>query len=414
MALKHVLITAFLLNGFSVLAENQRHSKWQESRVLAKNNLNLQRNNAEVCIPLPASFTDPKSVFALVEKASKLASTEVQITDCDGDQKKDEVQLLLDFKPRESIIVQLHHKAGVMRNEQPPRTQAELAVRLGGSVGKDNKLTGGEYVSVKHYQLPQEHFVGDKLFKYEGVGLESDKVAYRYYFDHRGSLDVFGKTKPELVLPKIGVDGSDYHTLAEWGMDVLKVGNSFGLGTPGQWYDNQVVKMSEFQNLIVELDNGVNSSIFTLLFTQWQTPTVTTDAKVQYQINYGDHKVKVIASSAVPLSHWVTGLVNHDLPRIERASNNLGWGYLATYGKQSLAGDNLGLAVFFKQAELQQFHSNNINHTALLKPANGPLTYYFLADWQAGIDGSQNQQTFIQNLDRQLALLNSPIAITQL
>ena len=34
--------------------------------------------------------------------------------------------------------------------------------------------------------LPPEHKIGDKLFKYEGFGWESDRIAYRFYFDQRG------------------------------------------------------------------------------------------------------------------------------------------------------------------------------------------------------------------------------------
>ena len=414
MAIKYTCAVAILLSSFSGLAENKGDLGWQKVSYLAKNYLNVKRQNAEVCIKLPNEFSDPQAVFVMVNNGEKRTSVEAQPADCNGDQAVNEVQLLLDFAPQQTKTIELLHKAGITPNSGPDRTLAELAVRVGGQPGKDNKLVGGDYLSVKQFTLPKEHFVGDKLFKYEGVGLESDKVAYRYYFDHRGSLDVFGKSKPELVLPMVGIDGSDYHKLAGWGMDVLKVGSSFGLGTPAQWHAEQVHKMSKFDDLSVELSNGSNSANFTLHFANWQTPSVVTDAQVKYQINYGDQKVRVSALTSKRLNAWATGLVNHDLPRLEYVAAESEWGYIATYGKQSLAGDNLGLAVFFKTSELKSLHTDNVNHTVLFKPSTNSINYYFLADWQGGFDGSQNQVAFINNLKRHVAQLNSPISITKL
>src|SRR5690606_41170855 len=65
------------------------------------------------------------------------------------------------------------------------------------------------------------------LIRYDGPGIESDKVAYRIYLDERNGFDIFGKKTPDLVLQDVGLDGFEsYHHPAPWGMDILKVGAS--------------------------------------------------------------------------------------------------------------------------------------------------------------------------------------------
>src|SRR5690606_32880954 len=65
------------------------------------------------------------------------------------------------------------------------------------------------------------------------------------------------------------------------------------------------------------------------------------------------------------------------------------FGYLATYGRQSLNGDDLGLAVFFRAAELIGFSEDKESHIADLRVNGDALEYYFLAAW-SGEPGGVN------------------------
>jgi hypothetical protein len=69
------------------------------------------------------------------------------------------------------------------------------------------------------------------VFQFEGPGWENDVVGFRNYFDARNGFDIWGKTTTEMVLDGVGVVGApSYHEMQEWGMDILKVGNSLGAG----------------------------------------------------------------------------------------------------------------------------------------------------------------------------------------
>lgn len=63
-----------------------------------------------------------------------------------------------------------------------------------------------------------------------GVGWESELIGYRSYY---GKFDFFGKRLDGLHLDDLGA----YHQRAEWGMDVLHVGPSPGIGGFSFWYD---------------------------------------------------------------------------------------------------------------------------------------------------------------------------------
>ncbi|MDO6719138.1 DUF4861 family protein [Psychrosphaera sp. 1_MG-2023] len=408
---KTMLVISIFISGLAIASGP---SKWQKIEYITKNNLPITRDNAEICLPQSRLPFAIESIFAFVNNSQ----IPTQITDCNGDQIANEILLLVDFEANQSRTVTLYHNPNVGANNNTNiRTQTELAVRVGGTPGKDNKLQDGQYFSVTNYTLPEQHFVGDRLFKYEGIGIESNQIAYRYYFDYRGSMDVFGKTTTKLVLPIVGVDGSNYHELSEWGMDVLKVGASFGIGTPGNWHQGQLTKMSAFDDLKVQLSNGVNTAQFTLQFSNWSTPAGTTDATVSYSMNHGDAKVKVVAKSALELPKWVTGFVNHNLDLLQPATiNSKGWAYIASYGKQSLAGDNLGLAVFYKLTDRLEnsagIQISQDNQAVVLNSQNNMVSYYFMADWQGGINGSATQERFIERLEQEVQMLNSPISIT--
>nr|WP_010133354.1 DUF4861 family protein [Microbulbifer agarilyticus] len=280
---------------------------------------------------------------------------------------------------------------------------AELAVRRGAVADDAGKLRGGELVPVASMTLPATHTVGDALFKYEGPGWESELVAYRLYFDHRAAIDVFGKTRSQLVLPQVGVDGSDYHTLADWGMDVLKVGNSLGLGGIGAWSDSGLTGVNTFDGASLQIHNEPDASGVDLQYSGWQTPEGARDLTMQLRIAPGSRLTHVRATVDQPLPGWATGIVRHGLQPLTYRPADSEWGYLATWGMQSLADDQLGMAIFFRNADLAEIRDDANNHLVQLKGA-AQVEYYFAGVWRA--EGIDSEQDFISYLQQQVSRLN--------
>jgi len=92
-------------------------------------------------------------------------------------------------------------------------------------------------------------------------------------------------------------------------------------------------------------------------------------------------------------------------------ANMDGWMYLATYGKQSLAGDSLGLSILFRKNNLVQLTEDANSHVVVLKPSDNSLTYYFLAAWEKELDGIRSGKQFIQYLNETVRKLDNSIVV---
>lgn len=305
-------------------------------------------------------------------------------------------------------------------HQAPRQTQqayAELAVRIGGVLNDKAQYKGGEYVQMSNFQLPSDHTIGDKLFKYEGFGWESDLVAYRYYFDERGAVDVFGKTTNKLVLSQVGLDGTDYHKLNDWGMDVLKVGTSVGLGAVATLVNNEVLKLSAFDTAEVNISNGSLFSSAEMNVMGWQVGEEKHDLTVRYSIAGGSRLTQVSALTEQQLTTWATGIVNHPVAKIESGSkqtesSDANYCYRATFGKQSLNNDNLGMAIFYPCAQVSAAIDTDVNIGVAIKTP--VLHYYFMAAWEAETDQFASQPGFVAHLNKLQMRLNNPIKLVQI
>jgi len=87
----------------------------------------------------------------------------------------------------------------------------------------------------------------------------------RYYADSRHRFDVYGKTVSDLVMDTVSWD---YHDIMDWGSDILKVGNSLGLGSPAIWYQDSLYTLSTCKGKVIEIvENGNDKSMIRTTFT---------------------------------------------------------------------------------------------------------------------------------------------------
>lgn len=64
------------------------------------------------------------------------------------------------------------------------------------------------------------------------IGWESDRCAFRMYY---GQIEAFGKKAEGLILRRMRDSKANYHKMQDWGMDVMHVGPSSGLGGLSIW-----------------------------------------------------------------------------------------------------------------------------------------------------------------------------------
>jgi hypothetical protein len=407
--------TAGMLMSFTLHASSNSVTQATKlASVVANNPLPQPRNDAQVWIPTSMLPNYNPNLPILVMSDGKLLQSELTNKKIQTD--KDQILVITNFTSNQSKTLTIHQLSnGIPEKLTTNKTYAELGLRVGGK--KDNKgiLKGGQYVQVSQYQLPEDHKIGNKLMKYEGFGWESESVAYRYYYDNRGAIDVFGKQIHALTLKDVGLDGNNYHELENWGMDVLKVNNSVGLGAPAAVINNKLVKVTDFASSYVNIENLTLFSQIDLFHNQWQVNSTTTDLHTRLRIYPGSALTDVSATTNQPINNWGTGLVNHQVQYFE-SDNKSNWCYLASFGKQSLNKDLLGLAIFYPckdKGKIVVDKDNIALHFApMVSAGNNDIHYKFTAKWQAEPDGPESIEDFTQYLETTINLLNSPIAVS--
>ncbi|WP_245947013.1 DUF4861 domain-containing protein [Algoriphagus yeomjeoni] len=294
----------------------------------------------------------------------------------------------------------------------PKLTQAELSHKFGGEF-KDREYLGGHFENVDSLHVPAAHTDHSWFIRYEGPGWESDLVGYRFYLDWRNGIDVFGKKVNTPVLQEVGQDGFDsYHEPANWGMDVLKVGKTLGLGSIATLEDGKARRVDVTDSLYAEITNNgpVYSSVFTR-YSGWDLPAGKTDILANISIHSGTRLSKMDLESTNSIANFATGLIKDAKAEVLKSDGSLAYSYLATYGPQSLAEDNLGIAVIYPTAQLTQDTEDELSHILVFDSGSKKLSYYFLAAWEQEPGGITTQEEFIAYLDQEILKLSNPLKI---
>ncbi len=307
-----------------------------------------------------------------------------------------------------------YNPQGSSERNYPRRTQAELSHKVGGE-WKDREYIGGTFQNVTYLRVPPQHKDHSWFIRYEGPGWESDKVGYRFYLDQRNAVDVFGKKVKEPVLHQVGLDGFDsYHQMQNWGMDVMKVGKSLGVGSIGYCHELPAKRVEFTDSVACRIaENGcVYSSVITQYFG-WNTGTVKTNLLSHISIFAGTRITRLGLLLADSLATAICTGLNKDpnAKLFTSAGSKTSFGYVATFGKQSLNNDNLGIAVFFHPDNFNGFADDEFNHIVKLKPRNGRLTYYFAAAWEGEPDGVKTEKEFTEYINLAASELANPVQV---
>ena len=336
-----------------------------------------------------------------------------QTIDSNNDGELDLIIFNTQFVPNEKKELTIrYHPEGEIKRLYEKRTQAEVSIKVGGEFVK-RIYVGGKFQNVAYVKLPQEHTDHSEFIRYEGPGWESDKVGYRFYLDWRNATDVFGKKVSDMVLKKVGQDGFTYHTMADWGMDVLKVGNSLGIGSVAMWKDGKAVRVEVTDSIDCEIvENGSLYSQVRTRYSGWKIDkskyNLISDLSISAGSRITRHDLLIIGSA----ENLCSGLAKYDGTEYFQSDiNRDGWAYIALYGKQSLAGDNLGTAILFDTKQLIEITEDELNHVVVMKPESQRVTYYFLAAWEQEPTGIKSKQAFLDYLDNTLMEFNQPMMI---
>ncbi|MDW7693583.1 DUF4861 domain-containing protein [Flammeovirgaceae bacterium SG7u.111] len=323
---------------------------------------------------------------------------------------------------KSELQFQLKKVEGQKRKEFAKKTQAEISVKEGGEwieVVKKNgneqfEYQGGTFQNINELRVPDKHTDHSFYIRYEGPGWESDLVGYRFYLDWRNATDIFGKSTHDVVLQDVGQDGFDsYHEQEPWGMDVLKVGKSLGIGAFGVFEEDHATRIDKTDSITCKIaENGsIYSSIKTSYFG-WKVAGLSIDLESNLSIHAGTRLSHHQLQVSEALANYCTGIVKDDNATLfTQQGDESQWGFIATYGKQSLNNDNLGLAVFFASKDFKGFREDEHSHIVKINSGTNELDYYFLGAWEGEKGGIKSEAEFIEYIKQTAKKLAQPVKV---
>lgn len=376
-----------------------------DQRVSLNNPTDLTRNEV-VTINLSNFDLDDSNIYL----ESENNSVPFEEVDKDQDGTVDRIRFLVKLDPNESKTIFIKSGNASQSNEPQKLTQAEISVKKGGE-WQERKYVGGEFENVKSLRVPKEHTDHSNYIRYEGPGWESNRVGYRFYLDWRNGIDIFGKKTEEMVLQNVGQDNFDsYHEESDWGLDILKVGNTLGLGSIGRHQNDSLYRFQEVDSVYCEItENGLLRSSITTKYYNWKTEDDATDLTSKISIDAESRVTRHEVNLSNPISGFCTGLaINEDEEFIDISEGD--YRLLATYGNFSLNDDQLGMAVIVKNEEVENVFDDEYSHVVTFKPLD-KVTYYFLAAWEKEPEGITSYEEFEKYVRDALVKINNRIAV---
>lgn len=411
----HTLLSGFLVVvTLSCTQQNKNENAndpLEAVRFSIENPLTIDRTNEKIVISavdLRDKFSDSSQLNFQVFVGEEEIPSQLNTKGTD----KGLVFVLPKIEANQTLDIELRSLLDSSAPDYPKLTQAELSHKFGGEF-KDREYIGGHYENVDSLHVPAEHTDHSWFIRYEGPGWESDLVGYRFYLDWRNGIDVFGKKVNTPVLQDVGQDGFDsYHEPADWGMDVLKVGKTLGLGSIATFEEGKARRVDVVDSLYAEITNNgpVYSSVFTR-YSGWDLPSGKTDILSAISIHSGTRLSRMDLTSTADIPNFATGLIKDKNAEVLKSDASLAYGYMATYGAQSLAGDKLGIAILYPTAQLTQLTEDELSHILVFDSSNKKLSYYFLAAWEQEKDGIQNKDEFEEYLRDEIRRLSTPLII---
>ena len=220
------------------------------------------RQAQPVIVQLKDTGMDVKS--ALV----RLNGTEIpsQLDDMNGDGQYDELCFLTDIAPkgRQTFTVELLPTGTPRSYEQ--KVYADMML-----TNKKIKSTNKQDLYISSLTVDNDTNP-DWMLHHHGPAFENEMVAYRIYFDHRQTVDTYGKYHKGLELKQTQFYPDDEQKAKGFGDDVLWVGNTFGLGALRGWDGTEPQMLQDVDHRTLRiLSRGPLRTVVEVIDDGWNT-----------------------------------------------------------------------------------------------------------------------------------------------
>ena len=231
-----------------------------------------------------------------------------QLDDLDGDDIFDELIFLTDLGKKETKTFQIEFSNEGEPKQYEPQVYVEMMLS-NKKVKESNKQD--LYIS----QLTVENGTNAYwMIHHHGAAFESKKVAYRIYFDHRQTVDIYGKYHQGLELKDTQFYPDQQQKDAGYGDDVLWVGSTFGVGALRGWNGKEPTMLEDVNHRTQRIvARGPLRTIVEVIDDGWKQndlPRIKMTTRYTLYAGHRDCMVDIRFNRAVPEHQFATGIIN--------------------------------------------------------------------------------------------------------
>lgn len=324
-----------------------------------------------------------------------------QRDDTDGDGKIDEIAFLIDLHENTPCVVEIRP---VERHKEFPR-EVNAQMWLKGPAGGEFKQHTAEGKSYGIKSVTEQTFYTseDSFHKmhHHGVAFESALMAYRIYFDKRQTIDVYAKKTPRRELEACLWYPNDEQLAAGFGDDVLKVGNTIGVGSVRPWNGNKLTNIDKYSKRTQRIvATGNIRTICETETTDWQTEGKTVTMIVRYTLYARHRDVLCEVFVSEPLQQLATGVQRVGTGHFHTAHNLSGsWGTdWPVNDTVKYAKETIGLGVYVPEEYIQDHAEDARNNLIVLRPATYLRFFLTVVSQKENNPPAGNEEEFIAYL----------------
>lgn len=225
------------------------------------------------------------------------------------------------------------------------------------------------------------------MLHHHGTAFENEQVAYRIYFDHRQTVDIYGKYNKGLELQQTQFYPDAEQKAKGFGDDVLWVGQTLGLGTLRGWdghkplmledvahRSQRIVARGPLRTIVEVKDEGWTVTPGSSPITMTTLYTLTADERhctvdIRFEGNAADRE-------------FITGIIN--VKNSTEFSDGKGlracWGTDWPVSAKDSVGhkrETVGLGIYIpEEYVVRQMPADKDNYPIIVRPRNNHLRYF--------------------------------------
>ena len=378
--------------------------------VVVDNLSNLPQTDVPVAVALPHDIRVRSANLVPSQNGNGISSLPYQLDDLDDDGLNDELFFLTDLEGNEKRSFVLTLSEQKPTETFPPRVYADMML-TNKKIKESNKQD--LYIS----QLTVENGTNAyNMLHHHGAAFESELVGYRIYFDHRQTVDIYGKYRKGLELRQTQFYPDDEQKALGFGDDVLWVGNTLGLGTLRGWDGEQPVMLNDVAHRSQRLvATGPLRIIIEVKDRQWRVlpdeEPITMSTRYTLCAGHRDCSVDISFEDTPDEKLFVTGLIN--VKGSKAYTNQKGlrgcWGTDWPVSAKDSIGhkrETVGLGIRIpKENVVEERPADKDNYPIIVRPKDNRLHYdiVFTSDNESfGYHSADDWFLFLKEWDKQL------------